>query len=707
MREEDEESENDTVPPASCPEDAAPFPSFITGVQLEGVLEYPDPWCAYWPHTPRIPIGFECGAVQESVGYVWRRFGSSEIVKSETLSAIPKIDSEEFNAQWRYQMLMHGPEEYRQMVNKLPLSTWEDSYWRIAVNPIYQELVGQGALPRLFPKRRIKPQPIRDLLRMGSPDERITDATNFYPYTALLPPGVEFAYSDTRRAGSASTEDWRTSGYRSERWTSYDIDNVPFYAFVDGTIIAADKCRFPTVSEVPAFTTLVDKLRNNLEYLDIEDRQRLKLHLCSFYHWKWYTVQHLEIAVASVLSADPIQSEAVVDVHETRAESWRSWVQPIPRVFRPAFHHEITESTYWPCTTSLPNGVRRGVVVVDREKLTVRYSYELLNGTIIPGEVFLDAYCDDHFWAGIHRLEGLVASPEFDEKWRKEFATLASRGVIRDMDKFDASRAIMKFFDRHPNFKHCDARTDPIDSTLKPNWVESDDWNNWPVTDELPVGVKIAFFQWRKVKLSRTHQQKLKLGILVLSSGDAMLIDDIRINPQRSDERLQRATSAVMANDDLPREYLYRYAQAVKLFTVCGGETELQSFLACLANPLLKRFCPYTEVAPPGVSIRMTFTVNDGIPLLQVPDGEQVSMSQLRLPDDERALLLLERAWNFIRDQSYHPRLNPLLNTIGKYYRWDSTSIEDVRIAMARATVKDIPTGSIWQPKRLRQLLAS
>ena len=45
------------------PEEVRPlsFPPSVSGVQRDRLLENPDPLMAYWPHTPRLPIGYECG----------------------------------------------------------------------------------------------------------------------------------------------------------------------------------------------------------------------------------------------------------------------------------------------------------------------------------------------------------------------------------------------------------------------------------------------------------------------------------------------------------------------------------------------------------------------------------------------------------------------------------------------------------------------
>ena len=132
---------------------------------------------------------------------------------------------------------------------------------------------------------------------------------------------------------------------------------------------------------------------------------------------------------------------------------WRSWSQPVPPSLHKGLPHLPNAFSrlpeFWPDTTVLPNGVRRGFAETKKSPgcTSVAFTYERLQkGIFMDGRIFLDRYrYGDNRRAGVQRL--LAVSTEMEDEFREELNGLLSYGVLERDRRYEASRAIMKFFE--------------------------------------------------------------------------------------------------------------------------------------------------------------------------------------------------------------------------------------------------------------------
>ena len=143
--------------------------------------------------------------------------------------------------------------------------------------------------------------------------------------------------------------------------------------------------------------------------------------------------------------------EGTTDDTKVYDDYWRSWSQPIPSSLQkglPQFT-AFNSSRFWPYTAVLPNGVRRGFTETKKSPgcTTVAFTYELLQkGIFMDEKVFLDRYrYGDNIWAGVQRL--LAVSTEMEHECREQLTTLLSFGVLERARRYEAARAIIKFFE--------------------------------------------------------------------------------------------------------------------------------------------------------------------------------------------------------------------------------------------------------------------
>ena len=186
--------------------------------------------------------------------------------------------------------------------------------------------------------------------------------------------------------------------------------------------------------------------------------------------------------------------------------------------------------------------------------------------------------------------------------------------------------------------------------------------------------------------------------MFMLCTGRIMEIDAIVKKPSSNRQPLADCVSAVVTMDDLPDEYLRVFLDSVTVFVKDARERPLEHFIARLNNPLLKKFLPYTETAPPGVSRASMYA--------KLPDSTHIHVGLLRLPEDESALAVLTAAVSMAGETGDDDLSTRLKKAMSSYYQSSSSSIDVVRraIASAKVDIKEIPHGSVWQPKKLRGL---
>ena len=284
-----------------------------------------------------------------------------------------------------------------------------------------------------------------------------------------------------------------------------------------------------------------------------------------------------------------------------------------------------------------------------------------------------------------------------EDEFREELNGLLSFGVVERERRYEASRAIMKFFDRHPNFKHCDARKPPDGASKKPPTLR--DWNFWPSNGELPSNVKMAFYRPEIRRGEGAAQTPLNGMFFLLCSGAVIRLEDFTQNLSQSEELMQQAKSVVMANAELHEDYFDAFLDASAALVTKGEEMPLKRFISSQASPFVKHYLPYEHNSPPGV------TIWDEIGSVQFAllGYRKVAIGRLRLPEDEESLQLLQDAFDITRFKVSNFRIT---QTISDYYRASDVSIDVVRQAVVafKFKLKNIPEKSIWQASRLRPL---